>query len=1222
VQPTVALNPTTLAFGEHSVGVTPNPTLTVTVTNAGSGTLTLNSPTFTGMGSSAYSVTPTTLSVTGPNGTGQLTVTFAPGAVGSFPATLTLNTNEVGKPTVSVGLTGTGVLPTVALSPTTLAFGDVPVGGPFKPLTLTVSNTGTGTVSIGSPTFSGTNATFYTISPSTLSVPAGQSRDFTVTFSPTAEGDAPAELSLTSNEVGNSTVTVPLSGHGGRPTAALNLAQLSFGSVRETATKRLPARLSNTGRAPLIISQAPTSSNPTIFSYVGPSSATIQPGNYMEFEVAFSPPANQLISYTGTLTITSNATNPSVVLSLEGTAARPQLVLDRNSISFGDVRVGSESTPPSVFTISNTSQAEVMLQNLSVTGPFIAKVKGGLSLPRAVKAGSPVEFEVIFKPTAEGAVPATSAVSVGTDLNNQTLTVQLTGNGTVSKVQLSSKLFDFKSQRVGYPSGVQPVVITNTGAAELEITQLIFSNLGFALSPAETLPLKVGAGVQKALTVAFTPGTLGPAEGKLFIISNASTPADPVELMGIGVDGQMTVLPSSVISFDPTEVGGSGLQKPMSLKNTGKYTLKITSVESPANTAFTVSGLPSPLVLQPDETWPFTVIFTPQRRGYVTTSAIIKSDAVTNPQLSLALEGTGVAAAVELQPQGINFGKSNVGVSTTKDISINNIGEKDLYVSNVSFTDSSSGNGPAQDFSLGSTAAFPLVIKAGESKLVQLKFTPRVVGSRQAKVVVFTNDKDVTADLVGEGTSAKLSLSPAELKFGNVLVGNPSAPRAIKITNTGTGKLTLNPIVLTGADASTFIMSSPTSELNLDPGAFTEVPVSLRPTAERLFSAQLVVSSNDASTPSVVVPLSGAGVTQQIQLSTSSLDFGQVLINNRSGLREVTITNSSNDKVTLTALSVEGVGGQRFSLENLKLPLVLEAQKEQKVGLYFTPQEQVDVNCVLKITFSDLPLPLEVALHGKGIPAVLSVNPSPLDFGGVRAGRGTSRELPLTFTNLSSEPITLAEPVVISSTGEAFAYSGSSVKERKLEPGVPYILMVGYQPLNDILSDTTLAFGTTTPNQPRAVEVQMKGRGIKSLLTVDAGNLDFGRVDVGKPVELKTITITNRSGQKQLAEVKLGTDGTPYTLGDDALIEAIPPEGQATFTVAFNPNQAGEVKNTVEVRLKGQPDTEAVIAVTGHGRALTGSGGGCSTTSLQVGSTALLALLALVGLSSRRRRRE
>ncbi len=416
--------------------------------------------------------------------------------------------------------------------------------------------------------------------------------------------------------------------------------------------------------------------------------------------------------------------------------------------------------------------------------------------------------------------------------------MELKGTGTISVASLSVTTIDFGSQRVTATSGVQPVIITNTGQAKLEITELIFSNGVFTLSaplplPTPTQKLEIAAGEQRALSVTFTPSTLGVTEGKLFIISNAFTPAAPLTLKGKGVDGQMSLDPTVVdASFAGVEVGGSGAQKIVTLTNSGEASLEIKSVGSPTNNSFNVSGLPVGLVLQPGAQWPFTVTFTPTRRGYVSASTVIGSDAKLNPSFSLALEGTGVAAALELQPKIINFGKSNVQVATTQDISIKNAGERDLYVSNISFVDTPTGGaGAALDFTVVGTS-FPVVVKPGESKLVQLRFTPRIIGSRQAKAIVYTNDTD-TANVSEavlmvraprRGWSCRRSdLDQGVLKFGNVLVGNPSTPRLLKVTNKGSGPLTLTSMTLGGADATAYILTPPALPLSLQPEASTEM---------------------------------------------------------------------------------------------------------------------------------------------------------------------------------------------------------------------------------------------------------------------------------------------------------------------------------------------------------------------------------------------------------------
>ncbi|HEX8439814.1 choice-of-anchor D domain-containing protein, partial [Archangium sp.] len=482
-------------------------------------------------------------------------------------------------------------------------------------------------------------------------------------------------------------------------------------------------------------------------------------------------------------------------------------------------------------------------------------------------------------------------------------------------------------------------------------------------------------------------------------------------------------------------------------------------------------------------------------------------------------------------------------------------------------------------------------------------------------------DKAAEANLQGEGTSPMLVVDPLAVDFGNVLVGNASASRTLRLTNTGTGPLVLSSIVLGGVDATSFILSSPVLPLSLQPGATTAVSVALRPDAERSFSAQLMVASNDASAPSAVVALSGAGVRQHLQLSESLLEFGKQLIHHTSSPRKVRVTNASGFSATLAELTVEGAGASQFTLTKLSLPLVLAPGQEQELGVAFTPLAEAEVNGKLKLTFSDSSQ-LETVLHGKGIPTVLSIQPSPLDFGVVRVG-GSKREQPLTLTNLSSEPIVLAVPEETYSTGELFAFDDSALAGRTIQPHESIIVPVGYQPTVETLSETRLSFGTTSPAQPRAVDVQLKGRATLRLLSTDPGSLDFGQVEVGASVEPKVVTVTNKSSQQQRVVVKLRSiEGTPFTLGTRALADPLPPGGSATFTVAFQPQAEGEARNEVEVWLQGESEAEALIPVTGTGHAKApDEAGGCSCGSTEAGSAGMLALLALVGLGSRRRRR-
>ncbi|HEX8433781.1 choice-of-anchor D domain-containing protein [Archangium sp.] len=1264
VKPHLVLEPSPLAFGSQIVGETSTPRA-VKVRNTGTGPVRISGMSIsTGTPFSIFSTTTAFNLLAGASE--DIQVKFSPTSKGNFSATLTLFTDDTTRSTVTVALSGAGVSELKVEPAALIDFGDVAKG---QTATRTVTLTNNSTASIGNLSVSALTGAFGATQPLLRTLNSrGSTTTFTVSFTPDEEKPFSTALTLQS-DADNGPHEFSIKGAGVVPEAKLSLpveeaapiASLNFEGVRVNATTQLTVRLTNTGRAALSFSEKPrlsssTDSGTSVFSYLGPDNMTLAPGTYIDFQIAFQPAAK--ITYSDTLIIKSNAKNSPTVLSLTGFGADPELKLDRTSIFFGDVRVGSRSAGVPV-TINNTGNAPVSLQNLPVAGAFeVALPKesdgGTVMLPRPISVRGSFTFNVVYKPATEATENGT--VSIVTDMTETdagTLKVALSGNGTTSRLATNVNSLDFGGQRVRQTSGVLPVILTNPGKAELEISQFVFSNSMFDISspltrPTEEAPLKIGAGQQKTISVTFTPSTLGSTSGQFFIISNAANANDAgtLGLAGKGIDGQLTMTPG-VISFDGdggVEVGGSGAQQSVMLTNTGEAALTIFGLEPPDGGAFTVSGLPvgqtdAGVILQPVKgEWPLTVTFTPSNRGFVSTSAIVRSDSVTNPAFNMLLKGTGVAAAVDLLPKDLYFGKSNVGVPTTQDISIKNVGERDLYVSNISFADVDAGvsdaglTGGALDFGIGSGSdggmTFPMVVSPGKSTLVPLKFTPREVGPRRARAIVYTNDKVVEASLLGEGSSPNLAVSSADLvagvlDFKSVVAGKTSTARVLKLTNTGNGSLILSRMTLGGADATSFILTPLTLPITLQPGAFTEVLVSLKPDAERQFSAQLVIESNDAETPSMTVPMVGVGVRQQIELSKTSLEFGQQLISHTSNSRSVFVTNSSDTNVNLTGLGVEGSGASQFTvIEPLATQLVLPPGQKQEVKLTFTPQTDIDVNCVLKIYFTDLSRPLEVALHGKGIPAVLSIAPSPLDFGGVRIGSG-KRLGALTITNKSSDTITLAAPEVLDgrSTGEPFSYDGADLEGDELAPGMSAIITVGYEPKEESLSETTLSFGTTKPLKPRAVDVQLKGSATKRLLFVDHDSLDFGFVKVDKPAEPKLITITNRSAQQQRVVVKLrDAEGAPFTLGTKELTSGIAPGGTASFSVTFDPDTAGVVENEAQVWLQGATEAEVQIPLKGQGTALVGSGGGCACNTTEAGSAGMLMLLALVGLGSRRRR--
>jgi hypothetical protein len=259
-----------------------------------------------------------------------VSVTFKPSVAAAETATLVLTDGDSTSPQ-NIALTGTGAnpAPAVGLAPTSLAFGNQLLNTTSAAQTVTLTNTGTGPLTInsiaGSGDFAGTStgASACPISPATLAVNANCT--ISVTFTPTATGARAGTLTITDNATG-SPHTVSLTGTGTTPVVGLAPTSLTFGNqLLNTTSAAQTVTLTNTGTGPLTIISfaasgdfAQTSTGATACPI---SPATLAAGANCVISVTFTPTATG--ARAGTLTITDNAAGNPHTVTLTGTGTNP-----------------------------------------------------------------------------------------------------------------------------------------------------------------------------------------------------------------------------------------------------------------------------------------------------------------------------------------------------------------------------------------------------------------------------------------------------------------------------------------------------------------------------------------------------------------------------------------------------------------------------------------------------------------------------------------------------------------------------------------------------------------------------------------------------------------------------------------------------------------------------------------------------------------------------------
>lgn len=194
--PSVGLSTTSLSFGTSTAQQA------VTVTNSGTADLVLGTLTLGGTNPSDFTKSADTCSgaTLAPAATCSVGITFVPSTTGARTAAISIPNNAAGSPH-SFTVSGTGVAATFAVtgSPsTTQNFTSTNVGSQANPaITFNLQNTGNIAGSYTSPSFSGTNASEFTIGSNTCSSILGSgSCSLSVNFLPTAAGARSATATI------------------------------------------------------------------------------------------------------------------------------------------------------------------------------------------------------------------------------------------------------------------------------------------------------------------------------------------------------------------------------------------------------------------------------------------------------------------------------------------------------------------------------------------------------------------------------------------------------------------------------------------------------------------------------------------------------------------------------------------------------------------------------------------------------------------------------------------------------------------------------------------------------------------------------------------------------------------------------------------------------------------------------------------------------------------
>ncbi len=543
--PTLNASPTSLSFGDVLINTYSGAQSYALNGSNLIGNVTVTAPSRYQVSLSSSSGFGSSLSLTPTNGNLSTTiyVRFNPTATGSVSGNVT-NASS-GATTRNVAVNGTGVEPTIQVSPNSLSFGNVIVNtySSAQSYSLTGSNL-TNNVTVTAPTryqvslSSGSGyGSSLSITPSSGSV----SRTIYVRFNPNATGTVTGNVTNASS--GATTRNVSVTGTGINPTPDVDVSpnSLSFGNqiINTSATQSYE------------LTGSDLTANVTVTAPAGYTVSTSQSGSYSStltvnqsggnvdqiIWVKFTP--TQAISYTGNVSNTSSgASTANVAVSGTGIIQGPVINVNPNSLSFGNQSINTSTT------MSYQITGSYLTANVSVTAPAgytVSTSQSGTysSTITVTQSGGNVNQTVWVKFTPTQTTTYTGNVS-NTSSGASTANVAVSGTGINPGpfINVNPGSLNFGNQLLDTSTTQSYQLTANSLTTDVTVSApsgyTVSTSQGGSFSSTLTVT-QSGGSVDQVVWVKFTPTQAISYPGE---VSNASSGASTmnVAVTGTGVE--------------------------------------------------------------------------------------------------------------------------------------------------------------------------------------------------------------------------------------------------------------------------------------------------------------------------------------------------------------------------------------------------------------------------------------------------------------------------------------------------------------------------------------------------------------------------------------------------------------------------------------------------------------------------------------------------------------
>jgi hypothetical protein len=697
-----------------------------------------------------------------------------------------------------------------------------------------------------------------------ITIAPGAVKVITVNFAPTSTGQKTGKLLIQHNVSSQplNPVEIPLTGTGVSTFATLTLpALIDFGTVVFNSGSRdtiiTVYNNSNISGDYVHITSA-TFESPTggIFEILTPFPIILEPGTTYPLRIRFNP--NALGVQQNAFHVLNTTLNPDVRVQVRANVLQGDLVVTPAYVDYGKTTKTEPFKDTTIAIQNNSAQA------ITITGKFIVGDTVSFTLdnptPIVLQPNQTNYVKVRFFPRTAGRKTAIFTITSNYVLA-PVLYVPLTGIGGEEPVlYVDMQTIDFGILQKGQIKDTT-VLIRNDGSLDLNITGKEFIGTDKAMFSFvnDGSPIVLRGGESRNIILRAT-GMLpiGPKNAQLRLTSN--DPNNPVYLINLLATVRSTVLFKSVerIVFDTVDVGYS-VDTSFVIRNDGDLNAVISKFEldGPFAHDFKLLNISAPFELSPGESKLVLLRFAPTAVGLSYAQIMINVNDPVDPVQRIIVQGwgrnvsTNPIITIDGNQTGepiVDFGRVPIFEIRTKDIGIKNLSKYSKLRIDTMYVDSIY----KQPFGYGNIT-FPFYINPKDLKLLTLSFNPKdKVKSYAANLNIQYSDSTMPPNknnvikirMVGSVIfpGMDFDLTPV-LKFGKVISGQ-SLKREFDIINRGESYLIVDSMVITGEDASEFVINDKTP-IRIEPDTKYTSSVTFFAKKVGTKDAKLIVYSND-----------------------------------------------------------------------------------------------------------------------------------------------------------------------------------------------------------------------------------------------------------------------------------------------------------------------------------------------------------------------------------------